>query len=118
MPGGSCLLAVPEPSIRLGIRREQQPEIGSGVSRTHLSLAEGWWRAPICDSAVAIGEMCQSAKRTFHGSARVQAHRTGLPAIQADRSARNAAQTAFQGFRYRIVGWSALPRSLGNEERA
>ena len=39
-------------------------------------------------------------------------------AIQADRSARNTPQTTLQGFGCGLVGWSALPRSAGNEERA
>src|SRR5271165_3122976 len=96
MPAGGRVLALSEPSLRLGIRGEQQPEIGIGFPGTQLSLAQGWWRAPTRDSATAIAEMCQIAKRTFHGFARVQAHRTGLPAIQADRSACNAPQTALQ----------------------
>ena len=86
------------PSVRLGIRGEQQPEIGIGLPGTHLSLAQSRWCAAIRDSAAAIGEMCQIAKRTFHGFASVQAHRAGLPAIQADRSACNAPQTALQGY--------------------
>jgi Uncharacterised methyltransferase family (DUF6094) len=65
---------------------EQQPEIGSDLPGKQLSLAQSRRRAPICDSAVAIGEMREITKRTFHGLARVQAHRTGVPAIQADRS--------------------------------
>src|ERR1700687_1171271 len=118
MPAGGRVLALSEPSVRLGIRGEQQPEIGIGLPRTHLSLAQGWRCAPTRDSATAIAEMCQIAKRTFHGFARVQAHRTGLPAIQTDRSACNAPQTTLQGYGCGFAGWNAVPRSSGNEERA
>ena len=98
VPAGSGVPALPESSVRLGIRGEQQPEIGIGLPGTHLSLAQSGWRAAIRDSAAAIGEMREVAKRTFHGLASVQAHRAGLPAIQADRSACNAPQTTLQGY--------------------
>src|ERR1700733_781623 len=115
MPAGSRVLALSEPSVRLGIRGGQQPEIGISLPRTQLSLAQGWWRAALRDSAAAIGEMRAVAKRTFHGFASVQAHRAGLPAVQADRKACNAPQTSPQSYGCGLAGWSAIPRSLGNE---
>src|ERR1035437_2000930 len=96
MPAGSGVPALPESTVRLGIRGEQQPEVGIGLLRTYILLAQGWWRAAIRDSAVAISEMREVAKRTFYGFVSVPTHRAGMPAIQGDRSACNAAQTALQ----------------------
>ena len=62
-----------------------------------------------------LAKCAQVAKRTFHGFASVQAHRAGLPAVQADRSAGNAPQTTLQGYGCCLAGWSAIPRSAGNE---
>jgi hypothetical protein len=65
-----------------------------------------------------LAKCARLTERTFHRRTRVQAHRTGLPAIQADRSAGNAPQTTLTGYGRSFAGWSALPRSAGNDERA
>ena len=69
VPARSRVLALSEPSVRLGIRREQQSEIGSCLPGTHISLAQGWRGAGIRTAAAAISEMREAAKRTFYGFA-------------------------------------------------
>jgi len=73
-PPEAVSLLLFESSVRLGIRREQQSAIGTGLPRTHLSVAQSRRRAAFRDSAAAIGEMCEAAERIFHGFACVQAH--------------------------------------------
>src|SRR5580700_12008510 len=118
VPGGSCVLALSESSLRLGIRGEQQPKTGIGLPGTHISVAQSRRRDALRDSAAAIGEMREIAKRTFHGLACVPTHRTGLPAIQTNCGACDPSQATCPDFRCDLVGWSALPRSAGYEERA
>src|ERR1700733_10789640 len=96
MPAGSRIPGLPQPSVRLGIRGEQQPKIGNSFSGAHLSLAQARWGTVVCDSAATLGEVREVAKRTFHRFANVQAHRAGVSAIPADRSAGNAPQTTLQ----------------------